>query len=174
MNSSLKQIENESILNLDYTAITPKVLSHEQIPSEMAKKASAICRCRFKPCDILLLCLLDENSEGDSGIVFTNTVLYFWSENDCFRQEVQYSTIAGIEYDSEGILIRLKGDSQIEQPVLNNAFQMLLKNLPTPNQIRMSCYSEDVDPDDGISHIRNMYLFLNGILELTSASENES
>ncbi len=105
-----ENLENASpmerlILTSPHSDIGNCVLEGRLISRDLATAATAICRRRFKAKDIVLMVLLDENEEGESGIVFTETGIYHWLEDEEFMGEILYMDIESVDYDEENVMI---------------------------------------------------------------------
>ena len=105
-----ENLENASpmerlILTSQHSDIGSCVLERMLISGELANAATAICRRRFKVMDIVLMVLLDKDEEGEAGIVFTETGIYHWLEDEEFVGEMPYVDIESVDYDEEQVII---------------------------------------------------------------------
>ncbi len=101
----------ELILNNDYQMIAEYVYANDDLTDDMALAAVSICRRRFKRNDIVLMIPLDEDVEGERGIVFTKDKLYCWEEDEEYKGEIAYDDIEDVTYTDDTItIIRKSGD----------------------------------------------------------------
>ncbi len=110
-------LTREDILALDWKDIGELVLSPEsECFNAYARTAATICRRAFKPADVILISVLDEDGEGETGIAFTTRGIYYWDED--MHTGVNYSDIAGVDYDDDSVIVTLKQTSPSASPEL--------------------------------------------------------
>ena len=102
------------LLTGNYSEIGGYVLAGTSITRKLAITAVSVCRRRFKTEDIVLLVLLDEDEEGEAGIVFTEKGIYQWQEDEEFVAEVRYDAIQSVDYDEENVLITTKDGKNVD------------------------------------------------------------
>lgn len=101
------------IFGLDSENIGSCVLKGARITQEIGNTATAICKRRFKWQEMIVLVALDENEEGEAGIVFTEKGIYHWLEGDEFVAEVTYEDIGAVGYCGDEIIITRMDDSPV-------------------------------------------------------------
>lgn len=150
-----------------------------------ARTASTICRRRFRPQDVVLISVLDEEEEGNAGIAFTTDAIYYWEEDDNFVFSVRYSDIRNVDYDSNGVRIILGSDSESahddaerDKSVL---FGKVLRQFEGQTERDLSfarkcnkllpCASEEwnLDEEEEQGYIRTMYNFIADIVDEVNA-----
>lgn len=104
----------EFIFSLDSEHIGSCVLKGARITQEIGNTATAVCKRRFKWQDMIVLITLDEDEEGEAGILFTEKGIYHWLENDEFVAEVLYDDIGAVGYQGDYIIITRQDDSSVE------------------------------------------------------------
>ena len=104
----------EFIFALDSDRIGGCVLKGNRITQEIGNTATAICKRRCKWQDMIVLIVLDEEEEGEAGIVFTEKGIYHWLEGDEFVAEVTYEDIGAVGYQGNYIIITRQDDSPVE------------------------------------------------------------
>ncbi len=128
---------------------------------ELAYKAATICRRRFRPRDAYIISKLDERLLGEAGIAFTENALYYWTEEDHFMYGILYRDIAAVDYDSNGVLLTVSGESESAMVAeKEDAPVRIIRTLP--------CVS-DCDPRAAANRmycIRGMYNFIADIIDL--------
>ncbi len=108
----------EDILGLDWKDIGEFVLSPEsECFKAYARTAATICRRAFKPADVILISVLDEDGEGETGIAFTSDGLYYWDED--MHNGVKYSDIDDVDYDDDSVRLTLKQTASESSPELS-------------------------------------------------------
>lgn len=93
------------ILQNNYKSIGESVFTNEEIPDEVALAAVSICRRRFKQEDIVLLDVLDNDEEGESGVAFTKDKLYYWEEDENYKGALAYADIVEVDYDESVVYV---------------------------------------------------------------------
>jgi hypothetical protein len=127
---------------------------------ELAYKAATICRRRFRPCDAYIISKLDERLLGETGIAFTENALYYWTEEDHFIYGILYMDIANVDYDPNGVLLTVSGESEI-------AMLAEKEEAPVRTIRTLPCVS-DCDPCAAMNRmyfIRGMYNFIADIID---------
>ena len=101
------------IFCLDSEHIGACVLKGARLSQELGNTATAVCRRRFKCQDIIVMDVLDEEEEGEAGIVFTEKGIYHWLEGEEFVAEVPYDDIGAVGYCGDEIIITRMDDSPV-------------------------------------------------------------
>jgi hypothetical protein len=108
-------LTREDILALDWKEIGEFVLSPEsECFKAFARTAATICRRAFKPADVILISVLDEDGEGETGIAFTTNGIYYWDDDT--HTGVKYSDIADVDYDDDSVRLTLKQKNPESSP----------------------------------------------------------
>lgn len=178
--SPAKSITKDFIFNLDWNDIGPCVLRCDNGENTaLTKTAATICRRRFKPADIVLISVLDEDEEGEAGIAFTSKGLYYWDEDDTFVFDVNYADIASVDYDEDSVkLILSKKDPAPDSPELEAELETLNSFLKIANMSKLArtlsgeikhlpCVGSDtsLDDDEVCEYARNLYNFISDIVD---------
>lgn len=146
-----KRVSKEFLLERAGKSIGEAVYTgEEENMKEYARKAATICRRRFNSQDVAVMSLLDEEQEGDAGIAFTEQGAFYWEDDDNFIFGFDYSDVSAIDYDSNGVKITLKetGERRV---------------IPCIN------YDWDLDEDEEMEYIREMYNFIADIVDAINA-----
>jgi hypothetical protein len=98
---------------LDCDRIGSCVLKGARITQDYGNTATAICKRRFKWEEMVVMVVLDEDEEGEAGIVFTEKGIYHWMEDEEFVAEVLYEDIGAISYCKDEIIITKMDDSPV-------------------------------------------------------------
>lgn len=104
----------EFIFTLDSARIGNCVLKGAQLSKELGNTATAICKRRFKWQDMIVMVALDDEGEGEAGIVFTEKGIYHWLEDEEFVAEVTYEDIGAVGYQGNYVIITRQDDSPVE------------------------------------------------------------
>lgn len=150
------------------------VTCNDEAMKHMARKAATICRRRFKPQDVVLLCLLDEDEEGDAGVAFTTEGIFCWEEDDIFQYYILYSDIKSVDYDSNGV--RIIFDEKDSLRISSFLSQMAVNVYEGDNKRITSgcvtlpcvCYEIGLDEEEEKEYIREMYNFIADIIDSLS------
>jgi len=94
----------EYIEGLDYENIGPSV-SVGSFSDYMLSNVTAICRRRFKKKDIIAFVDLKEGEDFESGVIFTESGIFYWSDNGDEIENVEYNAISSVDYDEESVCI---------------------------------------------------------------------
>ena len=117
VNAAAATLTREDILALDWKDIGELVFSPEsECFNAYARTAAAICRRAFRPADVVLISVLDEDGEGETGIAFTTDGIYYWDED--MHDGVKYSDIAAVDYDDDSVRVTLKQKNPESSPAL--------------------------------------------------------
>ncbi len=99
-----------TILSSDYNRIGFCVSEGNRAVEDVLIAAVTLCRRRFKKKDIVLIDILDEEEEGEIGLVFTESACYYWNEN--FQFSFNYADVTEVDFDDEGMEVSVTaGDS---------------------------------------------------------------
>ncbi|MBO4415365.1 MAG: hypothetical protein J5824_05220 [Lachnospiraceae bacterium] len=144
-----------------------------------ARKAATICRRRFKPQEIILLSILDEDEEGEAGVAFTDKAIYCWDEDDNFIFSISYNDIESLDYDSNGVHLTGQGSGSAISSVRSPLFTLFStagaetgtsQNSPKKSQYRYTvpcfCYDSGLEESEEQEYIREMYNMLADIVDL--------
>ena len=93
------------IYDSDYREIGNLVRRKAELTKSQINTALAICRRSFTKDDIILFDILDEDGEGEEGIVFTETTIYHWHSNETVMEEVPYEIITDVDYDGDFVYL---------------------------------------------------------------------
>jgi len=85
-----------------------------EIPENWMLAATSICKRRFRWQDIIWMVALDEEEEGEAGIVFTEKGIYHWLEEENFVEEVLYDDISSVEYIEKHVVLTLADGKTVE------------------------------------------------------------
>ena len=103
-----------AILNGNCNEISTCVVAGTKISRERAIAAVSICRRKFKIEDIVLMVVLDDAEDAESGIVFTEKGIFYWLEDEGFVAEIPYGSIKTVDYDEEYAIITTTDDKRVE------------------------------------------------------------
>ena len=95
----------EAILGCDFAEIWGCVTAGADITRERASDAVDICKRKFKEEDIVLMVVRDENEKDESGIVFTEKGIYYWSDENGFMTEILYGSIKDMDFNQDSVTI---------------------------------------------------------------------
>jgi hypothetical protein len=99
-----------AILSSDYNRIGFCVSEGKRTDEDVLMAAVTLCRRRFKKKDIVLIDILDEEEEGEIGLVFTESACYYW--NETFQFSFDYADVTEMDFDDEGMEVSVTaGDS---------------------------------------------------------------
>lgn len=101
------------ILGSNYQTISECVYEASDITEALALAATSICRRRFKKQDMIIMVVLDDCAEGESGIVFTQDKLFYWEMDEEFRGEIAYEDISDVDYDKTSVTVFSKDGTEI-------------------------------------------------------------
>ncbi len=160
------------IEKLDISEIEEIAATGKRIPPLLAKKASIICRRRFRPDEVLATVALDEEHEGEAGLVFTDHGIFAWESDDTFRFAVRYSDIVDTDYNGAGVTIikkSVEGDELKERVASFPLLKGFVDNLALDSD-RFLIYMETDDDDDDeespyIGIYRELYAFITDIVQ---------
>lgn len=109
------------IYNNGYGEIGNCVLRKTELSKCQENNAIAICRRKFKKEEIILFDILDENEEGEEGIVFTETAIYQWCGDTVPVDEIPYDEIIKVDYEGDCVILWLSEDEAVELNCGENA-----------------------------------------------------
>ena len=95
----------EFIFSLDSDHIGSCVIKGSRLSRDFGNTATAVCKRRFKWQDMVVMVVLDEEEEGEAGIVFTEKGIYHWKEDEEFVGEILYEDIAAVGYQGDSVII---------------------------------------------------------------------
>lgn len=101
----ISEIAEDIFLNHKSTNEAFMIFTGEDMIDCIVENALAISRRAFKASDIKLLIVLDEEHEGEKGIVFTETKIHVWKGEGEERFEVAYDEIEDIDYGENCVII---------------------------------------------------------------------
>ena len=104
----------EFIYDSDYDEIGNYVRRKTELSKRQVNNAVAICRRSFTKDDIILFDILDEEEEGEEGIVFTEKAIYHWRDDETVIGEVPYEEITGVDYEGDYVYLCTADDGTIE------------------------------------------------------------
>lgn len=102
------------IYDSDYSEIGNCVLRKTELSKRQVNNAIAICRRSFTKDDIILFDVLDEEEEGEEGIVFTEKAIYHWLDNETVVGEVPYEMITGVDYGGAHVTLWTTDDEAVD------------------------------------------------------------
>lgn len=102
------------IYDSDYREIGNYVLRKTELSKSQENNAVAICRRSFTKDDIILFDILDDAGEGEEGIVFTETTIYHWRDDETVMGEVPYDMITDVDYDGDYVYLCTADDEAID------------------------------------------------------------
>ena len=148
----------------------PEIITYQDTEMKtLSKKASTICRRRFKASDVLLMSLLDEEAEGETGVAFTADGIYHWEEDDNFIFGIKYRDIKQVDYDSNGVIVKIAKteDAQVQDSagMSQKPRNIISYTTETAGVIPCTGYDQYVDEDEEQNYIREMYNFIADIVD---------
>lgn len=165
--ATVKAVSKEFMLDLVHDGLAYSLFTcNDEAIGEYAKTAATICRRRFKPKDVVLMYMLDEDCEGNAGIAFTTEGIFRWDENDHFVFGIRYDEIKKIDYDSNGVKINAPVR---EVTATRSIFDMgRVSGNGSGNETRIipcACLDWELDDEEEQEYIREMYNFVADIFD---------
>lgn len=161
------------IESLDISVIEDIATTGGRIPPLLAKKASIICRRRFRPDEVLATVSLDEGKEGEAGLVVTGKGLFAWTAEDTFRFGLDFQNIIGTDYNGAGVKIITKPADErptIDTTPLPKGIGTFLNNIISQGDEHMLYFEtddedyDDEDEDGYLDYYRELYAFITDIV----------
>lgn len=81
-----------------------------EVPDDVLLSAVSICRRRFKEEDIILMNVLDDEQQGEIGIVLTEEGCFVWNEKFLFN--FNYKDIESVDYNDEDMEVYVKANDE--------------------------------------------------------------
>ena len=104
----------EAILGCDSDEIWGCVTAGDDITREKANAAIDICKEKFKEDDIVLMIIRKDIERGESGIVFTEKGIYYWSDENVFVDEIPYSAIKDLDFNQDCVTVVITDDKWVD------------------------------------------------------------
>ena len=81
-----------------------------EVSDDVLLSAVSICRRRFKEEDIILMNVLDDEQQGEIGIVLTEEGCFVWNEKFLFN--FNYKDIESVDYNDEDMEVYVKANDE--------------------------------------------------------------
>lgn len=96
----------EYVSKLECGFIGPDVYSGDMQES-MLSDISAVCRRAFKKKDVVVYVGIESEDDEDyeEGLVFTNSGIFYWTDNGSNVTSIKYSDIKKVDYDDTDVMI---------------------------------------------------------------------